>query len=201
MNVTDDTSSLVAPPAPIYIRAARLGDVRLLSDLLSSSFYRQSGWARWIYPILKLGISEDLRQRLRSSKAFYACLAAVQVQTAPGEEPVDQLVGTVEISCRQPYLWQVQEQSYVYLSNLAVRADWRRRGVAQRLLATCEKVAADWGFQDICLHVMEDNPQARRLYQKAGYQVKETEETPLTWLGLSARRLLLHKPLKKSQSA
>ncbi|PSN18431.1 GNAT family N-acetyltransferase [filamentous cyanobacterium CCP5] len=199
MKVTTDniSTSTGASALSVYVRTARSGDIKPLSELLSSSFYRKAGWSRWVYPLLKLGISEDLRQRLRSAKAFYACLAAVHISSPNTGKQTDELIGTVEIACRQPYLWQVKEHSYVYLSNLAVRSDRRRRGVARKLLATCETVAMDWGFKDIYLHVMEDNPQARRLYGKAGYQIKETEETPLTWLGLSSRRLLLHKPLKK----
>lgn len=197
MTATDDTpSSRALPAAPICVRAARSADVTQLSELLSSSFYRKTGWYRWLYPLLKLGISEDLRQRLRTAKAFYACLVVTQVQMPGQEDQANQLLGTIEISCRQPYLWQLKGQSYVYLSNLAVRLDWRRQGVALKLLTTCEKVALDWGFKDIYLHVMEDNLHARRLYEKAGYQIQEMEETPLTWIGFSARRLLLHKPLK-----
>jgi hypothetical protein len=52
-----------------------------LTDLLVSSFYRKSGWMRWIYPIVRLGIQEDLKQRLNSRKPYYACLAAVEADS------------------------------------------------------------------------------------------------------------------------
>lgn len=186
-----------------YVRAARIEDLGQLSELLASSFYRKNGRSRWIYTLLRLGINEDLRQRLRTVRPFYACLAAVQIPAAANDvqlENAGSLAGTIEITRRSPYLWQSTAQSHIYLSNLAVRSDLRRQGIAQKLLATCESVALDWGFHDIYLHVMEDNRQARRLYRKAGYQVKEREETLFTWLGISSRRILLHKSLKKSSS-
>ena len=188
--------ALDATATATYVRVARAEDLRQLSELLVSSFYRKGGWINWLYPLLRLGISEDLRQRIKGAKSFYACLAAVQIHSDGDKKSLgDDLVGTVEISCRHPYLWQSIDRSHIYLSNLAVRADLRRRGVAQKLLATSEAIALDWGFHDVYLHVMEDNQRARRLYQRAGYRVKEVEETPLTWMGLSPKRLLLYKGL------
>jgi ribosomal protein S18 acetylase RimI-like enzyme len=42
---------------------------------------------------------------------------------------------------------------------------------------------------------MEDNRAAQALYRKAGFQTLQAEDTPASWFGLQARRLLLRKHL------
>ncbi|MGF1571417.1 MAG: GNAT family N-acetyltransferase [Nodosilinea sp.] len=197
-----DPSLALAPGlADPLIREAHCDDLAQLGDLLTSSFYDRSGWMRWVYPVIKLGILEDLRQRLKSQKPNYACLTALytgfsQVSKqglAPGI-----VVGTAEVSQRQAWPWQGLEPRYAYVSNLAVGSAFRRRGVASALLATCEQLALDWQVYDLYLHVMEDNVEARRLYHKAGFRLFEAEDTPASWFGLQPRRLLMYKLLAPS---
>ena len=192
----------VQPPAPI-IRRANPDDLPQLTDLLTSSFYHRSGWMGLVYPVVKLGIQEDLKQRIKAQKPNYMCLAAIDcgLQSKAGPEPARTtkmsrsafVAGTLELSERQSWPWQSLSARYVYLSNLAVRPDLRRRGIALALLTHAEKLARSWQFKDLYLHVMEDNVQARRLYRKAGFSLFQAEETPYSWLGLQSRRLLLHK--------
>jgi ribosomal protein S18 acetylase RimI-like enzyme len=170
-----------------------------LTDLLVSSFYRKSGWMRWIYPIVRLGIQEDLKQRLNSRKPYYACLAAVEadsIRSKGGDSATQIVAGTVELSKRYAWPWQALSTHHLYLSNLAVRSDLRRRGIALALLRTCERIALRWQIYDLYLHVTEDNHEARKLYHKAGFQLSQTEDSLTVWLG-QPRRLLMHKPLPK----
>lgn len=201
MNSSNRNLSPITASLSTYVRAGRPDDLPFLSELLVSSFYDRSGWNQWFYPVIKLGIAEDLRQRLASSKVHYACLVAVRARTLltssnhVDKATEDAIIGTVEIACRHTHFWRSKNQRYVYISNLAVCSDLRRQGIAFKLLKACESVAQEWGYQDIFLHVMENNYKARRLYSKAGYILKETEETPLNWLGITSRRLLLKKSL------
>ena len=55
------------------------------------------------------------------------------------------------------------------LSNLAVSTDYRRRGIATRLVARSEAVAVQWNFDELLLLVSDDNTAARRLYRRRGY--------------------------------
>lgn len=104
------------------------------------------------------------------------------------------LVGTVELSVKQRLL-PFAPSRYVYLANLAIHPNYRRRGIASHLLTSCEVLAKRWGFQDIYLHVLEDNVGARSLYQKLGYQIKQSDADLITWLLGRPRQLLLHKSL------
>lgn len=185
------------------IRSARLEDVQQLTELLACSFCATTGWASWWYPLLKLGILEDLKQRLRSRNPHYVCLTAIW-QRLPPQIAItghyDCVTGTVELSRRLSFPWQPIKSQHIYLANLAVHPDYRRQGIAQQLIKACETITLDWGFHDLYLHVMEDNKEARHLYHKAGFRLFRAENTSLTWLGLSPRRLLMHKPLGASRN-
>ena len=66
-----------------------------------------------------------------------------------------------------------REQHAVCLMTLAVRPEFRNRGVGSALLRTMEKA---FGDADVYLHVDTENENAVRLYRKAGY--KETGRIP-----------------------
>lgn len=183
------------------VRAAQLIDLAGLTDILADSFHSRTGLRDWLYPLLRLGIYEDLKNRLRSATPDYVCLVAVR---APSEtEPsaansAEDLIGTVEMALRPFHLFQFHQNKHLYLSNLAVRAEYRRQGVAYNLLVACESIALSWGFQDIYLHVLENNYQARRLYLKTGYKLQQADPSWSAWLLRQPRRLLLHKHLSSA---
>ena len=180
---------------PVAIRTIRAQDLRELADILTESFHPGDGIARWMRPFLRLGIYEDLRHRLRTPSSHYLCLVA-----DGGGVKGDRLVGMVEISLRSAPIWCVSTHQYPYISNLAVRSQFRRQGAAWQLLVTCEQIAREWGFSDLYLHVLENNHQARQLYQKLGYTSLQVEETWESWLLGRSRRLFLRKHLAVSQS-
>ncbi|HEY9747424.1 MAG TPA: GNAT family N-acetyltransferase [Allocoleopsis sp.] len=180
------------------VRVAQLTDLTGLTDILADSFHSRAGFRDWLYPLLRLGIYEDLRNRLRSAAPDYVCLVAVRTASEterPAANPSDNLIGTVEMALRPFHLFQFHPSKHLYLSNLAVRAEYRRQGVAYHLLTACESIALSWGFQDIYLHVLENNYQARRLYLKTGYKLQQADPSWSAWLLRQPRRLLLHKHL------
>ncbi|KAF6005453.1 hypothetical protein F1559_005040 [Cyanidiococcus yangmingshanensis] len=63
----------------------------------------------------------------------------------------------------------------VYLYNLATDPEYRRRGIAQQLLAECEQQTRAWQHSTLYLHVERDNAPALRLYQRGGYRVITAE--------------------------
>lgn len=179
---------------PFSIRAATAPDLNDLADILATSFHSKTGWNRWLYPILRLGIYEDLKHRLRSANRQYLCLVALHDVCGEHNLECEAIAGTVELTLRSAFPWSVASFQYPYISNLAVRAESRRQGIAGELLLTCEKVAKEWGFTKIYLHVLEENHRARQLYAKLGYQLYRTE----TSLFGKPNRLFLHKRLSHS---
>jgi GNAT superfamily N-acetyltransferase len=176
------------------IRGAQVQDLSTLAEVLADSFHSRTGLMGWVYPMLRLGIYEDLRNRLRCASPHYVCLVAV-AGVAASAGAGEKLLGTVEIALRSPPSWQPRSSQYPYISNLAVSQSCRRQGVAKQLLLACERTALEWGFCDIYLHVLENNHQARQLYSKTGYQLHQVEPNYGGWLFGHPRRLFLHKRL------
>lgn len=192
VQIDQNLSPLPATATQPLIRPARIHDVDQLTDVLTASFYADSGWLQWVYPFMRLSIQEDLKQRLRSQSPRYVCLAAVPT-SAEGSGRTPAIAGTAEAALRQPWPWQGDR--HVYISNLAVEQGFRRQGVATALLQSCEHIAQRWQVDELRLHVMADNLAAQALYRKAGFQTVQAEDSPASWLGLQARRLLLRKHL------
>ena len=59
------------------------------------------------------------------------------------------------------------------LQSLRVHPAFRGLGIGSRLIEAAEKVCAERGFARIGLSVGVDNPRARKLYEKLGYQSQE----------------------------
>jgi len=56
------------------------------------------------------------------------------------------------------------------LSNLVVHKNFRRRGVARRLVQESEGQARSWGFSELLLKVEKGNTQAEALYLSLGFR-------------------------------
>ena len=168
-----------------HVRPATLSDLSPLVEVLITSFYPPNRLNRWLYPVMRVGINEDLKLRLKALNQHYYCLAAISAN--------GQIVGTAEISLRSPLPFFHQR---AYVSNLAVCAHHRRQGIAQQLLDTCETLAQNWGRQRLFLHVSQDNVAAQQLYDKLRYRpVPSYLETFAAELGLPYRKQLRVKEI------
>jgi ribosomal protein S18 acetylase RimI-like enzyme len=178
----------------VTIRLAQLSDLFELSEIITHSFYPPHQLWRWVYPLLKLSIYEDLRQRLRSNSPEYFCFVAT-VPVIRDQDHQELLVGTVEIAIRSQLASVQNGKAYPYISNLAIHSHYRRQGIARQLLQYCEKTACEWGFEEICLHVLENNDPAQKLYYTNGYQLAQRESTMISWLLKHPKRCFLIKSL------
>ncbi len=66
-------------------------------------------------------------------------------------------------------VWLILDE--LHINNLAVHPDWRRRGVATRLLDVVLAEAAAAGAPRATLEVRRSNDAARRLYERFGFHV------------------------------
>jgi GNAT superfamily N-acetyltransferase len=185
-NISSNSKLIICP--------AELADTRAISSVLAKSFYDFPEFATWVYPFLQFTICEDLRYRLRSSSPLYCCLVArLPVQNQDSTI----IAGTVEITLRSTSFWSNSLQ-YPYISNLAVNKNYRRLGIGSQLLAKCEQIALDWGYQETRLHVLDSNDSAKQLYCYNGYQISQVESSwGKFWLDYSPR-LLLKKQIQLS---
>ncbi|CAH9116106.1 unnamed protein product [Cuscuta europaea] len=65
--------------------------------------------------------------------------------------------------------WQ-RRRGIAYISNVAVRESFRRKGIAKMLIAEAEAKARSWGCRAIALHCDATNPGATKLYTGQGYK-------------------------------
>jgi len=170
------------------IRYADDKDIDQIADTIVSSFYNYSGIFAGLQILLRFTISEDLRYRLNNKPPLHKCLV-----TTTNDPHNSQITGTVEISLRTS-LWAPTSQ-YPYISNLAVKEDYRRQGLAKKLLEKCDQIAFSWGYDQIQLHVLEQNKLALQLYLASGYQIIKRERQWSSFFYPSSTRILLRKKL------
>jgi ribosomal protein S18 acetylase RimI-like enzyme len=181
----------------ISVRPVREEEINRVADLITQSFHFDRGWKGWFLPLFKLGIAEDLRHRLRSHvppthrNQVSQQVCSIAIYNECGE---NYIIGTVEVGVRVAHE-RPHSRRYIYISNLAVSIDFRRRGAANALLQNCEQLTREWGYTELFLHVMADNDGGRRLYQRSGYEIISTE---FVWSILPwhrPQRLFLRKQL------
>lgn len=63
-----------------------------------------------------------------------------------------------------------RRKGIAYISNVAVRERYRRKGIGKRLIAKAEAQAKSWGCRAIALHCDLSNPGAARLYRGQGFK-------------------------------
>ncbi|TAF05637.1 MAG: N-acetyltransferase [Nostocales cyanobacterium] len=190
------TDARISHSCQFQIRAATSADLLGIAQIIAESFHSQQGLWGWAFPLFRLGIYEDLRHRLAAMTPHQVCLVAVD--NSPGG--TNQILGTVELGVRFSDSWANVHKSFPYLSNLAVHPKYRRYGLASSLLIGCEQVCQDWGFEDLYLHVLENNHQARQLYFKLGYRVYKVESHWHSFFLYPSRQIFLHKHLTDERS-
>jgi ribosomal protein S18 acetylase RimI-like enzyme len=167
-----------------------MADIPRAADVIGDSFRIGAAFGRWLMPLFKLGIREDLHSRWREQDTQRAI--SMVATAGRGESTV---VGTIEVSNRSTIYHPTVPRRYAYIANLAVDDTYRSLGIGRQLVAQCELVASNWGFGHIYLHVMAENHAANHLYAKLGFEVVGSD---MTWHLLPwkrASRLFLRKSL------
>ena len=85
--------------------------------------------------------------------------------------------------------WTIHDE--VHILNVAVHPDFRRRGIASRVIARLRARAEELGFAFITLEVREHNKPAIRLYESMGFEVTGRREEYYADTGEAA--LLMHR--------
>ncbi|KAL4420978.1 hypothetical protein ABPG77_001297 [Micractinium sp. CCAP 211/92] len=83
----------------------------------------------------------------------------------------------------------------VYLSNMAVDAKLRRRGLARKMLAAAEALVASAGQREIYLHVRLADAPAQQLYTSSGFEVLTRDNALLAKVRGITPRALMRKRL------
>ncbi len=113
----------------------------------------------------------------------------------PGKGVIGQLF--VHLRSERPELADGKSRGYVY--GFRVRPAYRDKGVGTRLLITAEEDLLKRGYRYTVLNVGQDNPDARRLYERNGYRVIGND--PGNWYFIDDRgvRRDVHEPAWRMQ--
>jgi ribosomal protein S18 acetylase RimI-like enzyme len=117
------------------------------------------------------------------------------------ERASDAIVGVAELSqqprdgkvpgdVRPPRLPWTSAPEYprvAYLSNLAVRTDYRSRGLGRSLIGAVESLARRWGFEEIYLHAATQQERLLAMYGALSYQQLPDFDQPPWVLAFSGR--------------
>lgn len=99
-------------------------------------------------------------------------------QAATSSAQKDYVVGFVEIGMLPSPIKEEKEWNGVltkatvdvpYLGNLVVDNEWRRNGIASKMVRIVLKVAEKWQYEKLYLAVDFDNSNALSLYKKLGF--------------------------------
>jgi GNAT superfamily N-acetyltransferase len=66
--------------------------------------------------------------------------------------------------------WETKMKYAPLMSNLVVSRQYRRKGIAEKLVAGVEDLCQEWGYDECFLFVEKRNVPAVKLYQKLGYK-------------------------------
>jgi ribosomal protein S18 acetylase RimI-like enzyme len=89
------------------------------------------------------------------------------------------LIGQVFVQLQGGHEWPTPNGGRGYLYAFRVKPEWRRRGVGRQLIAAAEAELWKRGFRWVTIAVAQNNPDARRLYERLGYRV--FSEDPGIW--------------------
>ena len=143
---------------------------------------------------LNMALASQLGSPGTAAGARFLCLSAERRRAAEPRGGADDgggrfkrwmgrgITGACTVDNRSFYFgkaWQGEQASrqwQAYIANVCVVPTARRAGIAKKLMAEAEVVAADWGCEWVFLTSELDNVAALQLYKTLGYrELKETE--------------------------
>lgn len=83
----------------------------------------------------------------------------------------EEIIGVITIECAPTVVANEEKKLYPVLSNLIVRKDMRRKGVAKSLTRRAESIVRARRYKDVYLYVDVENKAALQLYKSRGYKV------------------------------
>ncbi|PXF47627.1 hypothetical protein BWQ96_02606 [Gracilariopsis chorda] len=176
------------------VRQVELKEVYTVADIRCEAFYEHPK-DPYFYPVRRREIYMAMRDRIDSGNK---CLVVVDTQPPSDWEPFaangELVVGSLDISLHDSrsgrkcqFLKSIFERptncdapteneankvaaKRIYISSMAIRKEWRGRGLAQLLLAYVDDLASRQNTREVFLHVEWDNKPAVHVYKKCGFQ-------------------------------
>lgn len=168
----------------IGIRGCEYAELNPVSDMILESFYeekvKKGPWKR-VYKLAELN-------RLQQNYPYQD--TDMHQMLVAFEKATDTVVGFVDIDAR-PCKTKIKLPR-PYLSDLCVNPDFRRRGIANRLVKACEEFTNQIPRPELWIRVKGDNNAAIEMYKNLDYSIIGQDEN-------DAAILLLHKQFEDIQ--
>jgi ribosomal protein S18 acetylase RimI-like enzyme len=174
-------------PQGLYTKSA-YGDANMLlkaSDFFVDAFWvgKVGGGAEVLTPMQRQSLSTT---QFKEFRGRYAGVSRGQSELLICQLPSGEVVGCAGVEAiriPQGTLRATPGARSPLMSNLAVSREYRRKGIAEKLVKEAERVARyEWGYDDIFLYVEERNVAAVKLYRKLGYRKVWVDNEAQTFL-------------------
>lgn len=134
-----------------YIRKGLFRDLRCVADLMMDAFYSDKSIMYHYHRMLELDRVQNNFPYDSSKHEYYVACS-----------PDGKVIGFVDIDARPSARKDAPPRPY--LSDLAVSTEWRRKGIASRLVEQCEARSRQMGKSKMYLRVEQNNDAALRMY-------------------------------------
>lgn len=106
----------------------------------------------------------------------------------------EEIVGQILIQLRIHRAEFRREIPSAYFHAFRVRPAYRKQGVGTRLILEAETVVKEHGFKRAVIAAAHENPDARRLYERLGYQIFMSDPGHWSYVDHLGRLRTLHEP-------
>ncbi len=104
------------------------------------------------------------------------------------------LIGQCFVSLKGNRLELADGISRAYIYGFRIRPEFRNRGIGTRMMHTIEEDLKGRGFRLATLNVGQENPDARRFYDRLGYIVTGSEPGDWSYIDDGGKRRDMHEP-------
>ena len=130
------------PLQELTIRNCKYADLNAVADIIVESFYEEKMKSSPFSAILKFGELNRLQQNFPYNDSERHVMLVATISDSKdlhnGNQDYQKIVGFVDVDAR-PSTRRI-DPPRPYLSDLAVHPEFRRRGIAKRLIQTCEQL-------------------------------------------------------------
>jgi len=149
----------------LCIRDPTYREMNFVADTIMKCFYQDSKPpARQLY---RLGELNRIQQNFAYDREKHRMWVAAVPQPEGGH---DKIVAFCDIDDRRPNVKTTYKYNpRPYLSDLCVDPDYRRQGIAQRLVEQCEDFCRSLKKEEVFIRVERTNEAALNMYTKLGY--------------------------------
>ncbi|XP_019449805.1 PREDICTED: uncharacterized protein LOC109352328 isoform X2 [Lupinus angustifolius] len=173
----------------IIVREAKLEDYWEVAEIHCSSFFPEFSFPldfllridRLLLAMLAAILTGLARPRYCKRIYLVAVIGSSHDETFLLESEDSKIAGILTVDNFAEFLprkgpGRRRRTGIAYIANVAVRENFRGKGIAKKLIANAESKARSWGCSAIALHCDLNNPMATKLYQGQGFKCIKVPE-------------------------